>query len=90
MAGFNSFDDFINEVTVNGKFVRTDWNKNALPTTVQTAGTWYDLATGPGNPGADSAYGSGTNKAFQALDDTSTTSPGIPHGATCQRTRNTL
>ncbi len=78
--GFNSFDDFINETTVNGKFVRTDWNKNALPTTVQVAGMWHDLAAGAGNPGADSAYGSGTNKAFQALTDASTTSPGIPHG----------
>ena len=80
MAGYSSLDDFIASTTVDGKFVRTDWNKNALPTTVQTAGTWYDLSTGPGNPGSDSAYGSGTNLAFQALDDTSTTSPGIQHG----------
>jgi len=80
MAGFSSLDDFINEMTVNSKFVRTDWNKNALPTTVQVAGMWYDLACGPGNPGSDTAYGSGTNKAFQALTDASTTSPGIQHG----------
>jgi len=80
MAGFSSLDDFISETTVNGKFVRTDWNKNALPTTAQTAGMWYDLSCGAGNPGSDTAYGSGTNLAFQALDDTSTTSPGIPHG----------
>lgn len=78
--GFNSLDDFINKTTVDGQFVRTDWNKNALPTTVQVAGMWHDLATGAGNPGADSAYGGGTNKAFQALTDASTTSPGIPHG----------
>lgn len=80
MAGFASLDDFISETTVNGKFVRTDWNKNALPTTAQTAGLWYDLSTGAGNPGSDTAYGSGTNLAFQSLADTSTTSPGIPHG----------
>lgn len=80
MAGYSSLDDFISSTTVDGKFVRTDWNKNALPTTAQTAGMWHDLSTGPGNPGADSAYGSGTSLAFQALDDTSTTSPGIPHG----------
>lgn len=83
MAGFSSLDDFINETTVNGKFVRTDWNKNALPTTAQTAGMWYDLACGAGNPGSDTDYGSGggnTNLAFRALDDTSTASPGIPHG----------
>jgi hypothetical protein len=78
--GFSSLDDFISETTASGKFTRTDWNKLALPTTTQVAGMWYDLSTGPGNPGADSAYGSGTNLAFQALDDTSTTSPGIPHG----------
>lgn len=80
MAGYSSLDDFIASTTVDGKFVRTDWNKLTLPTTVQTAGAWYDLSTGPGNPGSDSAYGSGTDRAFQALDDTSTTSPGIPHG----------
>lgn len=78
--GFASLDDFLQETTVNGKFTRTDWNKNALPTTAQTAGTWYDLACGPGLPGSDTAYGGGTNLAFQALDDTSTTSPGIQHG----------
>jgi hypothetical protein len=80
MAGFSSLDDFISETTVNGKFLRTDWNKNVLPTTTQVAGMWYDLACGAGNPGSDTAYGGGTNLAFQALDDTSTTSPGIPHG----------
>ena len=78
--GFASLDDWINEATVNEKTCRTDWNKNALPTTVQAVGMWHDLSCGPGNPGSDSAYGAGTNLAFQALDDTSTTSPGIPHG----------
>lgn len=78
--GYASLDDFISETTVNGKTARTDWNKNALPTTAQFAGAWHDLSTGAGNPGADTAYGSGTNLAFQALADTSTTSPGIPHG----------
>lgn len=80
MAGFSSMDDFLNETTVNGKFTRTDWNKNVLPTTTQVAGMWYDLSCGAGNPGSDTAYGSGTNLAFQALSDTSTTSPGIQHG----------
>lgn len=81
--GFSSMDDFIQEATVNGKFVRTDWNKNALPTTTHVAGMWHDFATSPGNPGSDTAYGSGgglTNLAFAPLDDTSTTSPGIQHG----------
>lgn len=78
--GFSSLDDFISESTANGKFLRADWNKLALPTTAQAAGLWYDLACGSGNPASDSAYGGGTNLAFQALDDTSTTSPGILHG----------
>lgn len=80
MAGYSSQDDFTSSTTVDGKFWRADWNKNALPTTVQTAGAWYDLSCGAGNPGSDTAYGTGTNKAFQSLADTSTTSPGIPHG----------
>lgn len=80
MAGFSSLDDFISETTVNGKFVRTDWNKNVLPTTTQVAGMWHDLSCGAGNPGSDTAYGSGSNLAFQSLADTSTTSPGIQHG----------
>ena len=75
--GFSSLDDFITSTTTDGKFLRTDWNKNALPTTAQTAGLWYDLACGAGNPGSDTAYGTGTNLAFQALSDTSTTSPGL-------------
>lgn len=80
--GFSSMDDFINEVTVNGKFMRTDWNKLALPTTAEALGLWYDYATAPGNPGSDTAYGagSGTNLSFQSLSDRSTISPGIPHG----------
>jgi hypothetical protein len=78
--GFSSLDDFIQSTTVDGKFLRTDWNKNALPTTAQTAGLWYDLACAAGNPGSDTAYGTGTNLAFQSLTDASTTSPGIPHG----------
>ena len=81
--GFSSLDDFISEITTNGKFYRSDWNKNVLPTTAQTAGLWYDLACGAGNPGSDTDYGSGgggTNLAFRSLLDTSTTSPGIHHG----------
>jgi len=82
MAGFSSMDDFINETTVNGKFSRSDWNKNVLPTTAQVAGMWHDLSTGAGNPSSDTGYGagSGTNLSFQSLTDQSTLSPGIQHG----------
>lgn len=78
--GFSSLDDFVQKVTSDGKFNRTDWNKNALPTTVQAAGAWYDLYPGAGNPGADALYGTGTNKAFQALTDATTGNVGIRHG----------
>lgn len=65
-------DQIISAITA-GQFNRTDWNKNALPVTVQTAGVWYDLSTGAGNPFQNSTHGSTTNLAFQALSDTTTT-----------------
>jgi len=68
--GFTSQDDFINEVTVNGKFQRTDWNKLTFPTTAHTAGLWYCLSIGAGNPSANTIFGTGTALAFQAMDDT--------------------
>lgn len=80
MAGFSSMDDFIQEVTANGKFVRTDWNKNMLPTTAAAAGEWSCLARGGGNPGADAIYNTGTNLTFQPVSDTTTNAAGIQHG----------
>ncbi len=80
MAGFSSMDDLISQITVNGKFFRSDWNKNFLPTTAATAGEWHCLARGAGNPGADALYNTGTNLAFQAVTDTTTNSTGIRHG----------
>jgi hypothetical protein len=52
-----------------GKFSRSDWNKNALPTTAQVAGQWYDLSMGGGNPIQNSIIGGGTNLTFQALSE---------------------
>lgn len=80
MSGFSSVDDLINEMTVNGKFKRTDWNKNTFGTTAHTAGTWYSLLRGGGNPPADTILGTGTNLAFQALTDATANATGIPHG----------
>ena len=67
-----SMDQIISAITAS-QFNRTDWNKNALPVTVQTAGVWYDLSTGAGNPFQNSTHGSTANLAFQALSDTTTT-----------------
>lgn len=80
MAGFSSMDDFVNEVSVNGKFLRVDWNKNMLPTTPAVAGEWSFLARGGGNPGADSLFNTGTNLTFQPVRDTTTNASCIQHG----------
>lgn len=80
MAGFTSQDDLINQVSTNGKFYRADWQKSTFATTAHTAGLWYSLFRGGGNPAADTILGTGTNMAFQALTDTTTNATGIPHG----------
>jgi hypothetical protein len=67
-----SMDQIISAITAS-QFNRTDWNKNALPVTAQTAGVWYDLSTGAGNPFQNSTHGSTANLAFQALSDSTTT-----------------
>lgn len=58
--GFTSMDDFINKTSTNGKFCRTDWNKNFLPTTPAVAGEWHSLIRGSGNPTADTIMNTGT------------------------------
>lgn len=80
MAGFSSQDDMVNEISTNGKFYRTDWQKSTFATTAHTAGLWYSLMRGGGNPPADTILGTGTNLAFQALSDAVATASGIPHG----------
>jgi len=80
MAGFTSQDNMINEISTNGKFYRADWQKSTFATTAHTAGLWYSLFRGGGNPAADTILGTGTNLAFQALKDDTTNATGIPHG----------
>lgn len=80
MAGFTSQDDMINQVSTNGKFFRADWQKSTFNTTAHTAGNWYSLFRGGGNPTADAILGTGTNLAFKALTDVTTNATGIPHG----------
>lgn len=80
MPGFSSMDDFINEITVNSKFLRIDWQKNMNPTAAAVAGEWHSLFRGGGNPGADSILNTGTNLAFQQLTDTTSGATGIRHG----------
>lgn len=80
MAGFTGQDDLINQVSTNGKFYRADWQKSTFATTAHTAGLWYSLFRGGGNPPADTILGTGTNLAFQQLTDATTNATGIPHG----------
>ena len=81
MAGFSSLDDFINEATVNGKFFRSDWNKNFPPTSPAVAGEWFCLARGGGNPAADALFNTGTNLTFnQVLDTTANGTPLLTGG----------
>lgn len=79
MPGFSSYDDFIQEATVNGKTYRQDWNKNMLPTTAAVAGEWSCLARGGGNPGADALFNTGSNLTFQPVSDTTSNASSIQH-----------
>jgi len=80
MSGFSSYDDFINEATVNGKIYRQDWNKLFLPTTTGVAGEWNFLARGAGNPGADALFNTGTNLDFQPITNATANAASIQHG----------
>ncbi len=66
--GFQSLDDFVSSVTVDGKFNRYDWNK-ITGGAAYTAGRWYDLSSLAGNPPANAWTGTALNA--QAPDDTS-------------------
>lgn len=69
-----SSQDLLIAALTNGKFRRADWNKLAppLPAT-ETAGIWYDTSLTSGNPTWNSILGSTTDKAHQALTDSTTT-----------------
>lgn len=64
--GFTSQDDLLNQITVNGKYGRIDYNKTTAVAGV--AGTWTDLGTATGSVPA-STYG-GTSLTFVPTDDT--------------------
>jgi len=66
MAGFSSQDELLNQITVNGKYGRIDYQKTTAVAGV--AGTWTDLGTATGSVPVD-AY-AGTSLTFVATDDT--------------------
>lgn len=78
--GFSSLDDLVNEITNNGKIVRTDWNK-ITGGTAYTAGRWYDFSSLGGTPVANAW--AGTALAWRSCDETTgngTQIFGLPHG----------
>jgi hypothetical protein len=77
--GFTSQDDLINQITVNGKYLRNDNFKTTAP--VHTAGGWHCLAGLGGSPNA-STY-PGTDLVWSSCDEFTgdgTTVLGIQHG----------
>lgn len=64
--GFTSHDDLINQITVNGKYGRIDYNKTTAVAGV--AGSWTDLGTATGSTPADTY--AGTSLTFVPTDDT--------------------
>lgn len=66
---FTSLDDLVSEMTVSGKFKRTDWNKLAHAAAAQAAGTWYALPHATGNPTALTMGAVGTNLAWHHCYD---------------------
>jgi hypothetical protein len=78
--GFSSMDDLINEITTNGKFNRTDWNK-ITGAAAYAAGRWYDFSGLAGSPVANAF--TGTALAWKSCDETTgngTQIFGIRHG----------
>jgi hypothetical protein len=77
--GFTSQDDLINQITVNGKYLRNDNFKTTAP--VHTAGGWHCLAGLGGSPNATTYPG--TDLVWSNCDDFTgdgTTVFGIQHG----------
>lgn len=77
--GFTSQDDLINQITVNGKYLRQDNSKILTP--AHTAGGWHCLAGMGGYPNA-STY-PGTDLVWSNCDEFTgdgTTVLGIPNG----------
>lgn len=73
--GFSSTDDFVSEVTQQGKFWRNDWNK-ITGAGAYTAGRWYDLSLLAGTPVANTYAGT----ALAATVPDESTGWGLYHG----------
>lgn len=85
MPGIASHDQLINAQS-QGQVYRANWGKNFNPTTAAVANEWHTLFRGNGNPGPDAIFNAGTNLAFQAVKDNTTSAAAIPHGGNVQPT----
>lgn len=55
--GFSSVDDLVNEITTNGKFQRSTFQKTSINGATSAAGRWHSLFQGNGIPSAGSYTG---------------------------------
>jgi hypothetical protein len=85
MPGFNSTDQIVEAITA-GRTFRTNWGKLFNPTAAAVANEWHTLFRGAGNPPADALFNTGTNLAFQAVKDTTTSAGAMQHGGAVQPT----
>lgn len=83
MAGIASHDQLINALA-NGQTWKQPWSKNFNPTAAAVANEFHTLFRGGGNPAADAIFNAGTNLAFQAVKDTTSSAGVIPHGGNVQ------
>jgi len=77
MAGFSSTDQVIAALAA-GQTWRAEWAKNFNPTAAAVANEWHTLFRGAGNPPADALFNTGTNLAFQAVKDSTSSSGCLP------------
>lgn len=85
MPGIASHDQLINAQS-QGRTYRANWSKNFNPTTAAVANEWHTLFRGNGNPGPDAIFNAGTNLAFQAVKNNTTSAAAIQHGGNVQPT----
>lgn len=79
MAGFTSLDNLITNVSNSGKFHRSDWNKNHATAGTVIAGSWSCMATGAGNPPANTTHVAAVTKTWHPSYDFTAGNNGILH-----------
>lgn len=83
MPGISSNDQLVDALSA-GRTYRANWGKNFNPTTAAVANEWHTLFRGAGNPPADALFNTGTNLAFQAVEDSTASASSIQHGGAVQ------